>query len=177
MLEGGLCPLSGRVFQISQAAGVTAVTVALPRLSPASLVQGSQISSCSLFVLVLSCARRCWDAVFSCEEYLIMASSVFGVLLSGLLATAVIATPYAAFAQEAPKTELNKTELNKTEVKLAAKADSTDDAKAEAKTKRPLTAQQLKLKECGAKWQDEKKTKGVKGLEAWNKFRSDCLKS
>ncbi len=33
-----------------------------------------------------------------------MASSVFGVLLSGLLATAVIATPYAAFAQEAPKT-------------------------------------------------------------------------
>ena len=111
-----------------------------------------------------------------------MASSVFGVLLSGLLATAVIATPYAAFAQEAPKAELNKTEsskaeLNKAEVKLAAKGDSTDDAKAEAKAKRPLTAQQLKLKECGAKWQDEKKTKGVKGLEAWNKFRSECLKS
>jgi hypothetical protein len=116
-----------------------------------------------------------------------MASSVFGVLLSGLLATAVIATPYAAFAQEAGKTELNKTELNKVEVtkpevtkpevKLAAKADDTDDAKAEAKAKRPLTAQQLKLKDCGAKWQDEKKTKGVKGLEAWNKFRSECLKS
>jgi hypothetical protein len=111
-----------------------------------------------------------------------MASSVFGVLLSGLLATAVIAAPYAAFAQEAVKTELNKTELNKVEVtkpevKLAAKADDTDDAKAEAKAKRPLTAQQLKLKDCGAKWQDEKKTKGVKGLEAWNKFRSECLKS
>jgi hypothetical protein len=111
-----------------------------------------------------------------------MASSVFGVLLSGLLATAVIAAPYAAFAQEAVKTELNKTELNKVEVtkpevKLAAKADDTDDAKAEAKAKRPLTAQQLKLKDCGAKWQDEKKTKGVKGLEAWNKFRSDCMKS
>jgi hypothetical protein len=96
-----------------------------------------------------------------------MASSVFGVLLSGLLATAVIATPYAAFAQETPKAE----------VKLAAKADGTDDAKAEAKAKRPLTAQQLKLKDCGAKWQEEKKTKGVKGLEAWNKFRSDCMKS
>jgi hypothetical protein len=96
-----------------------------------------------------------------------MASSVFGVLLSGLLATAVIATPYAAFAQDAPKAE----------VKVAAKADSTDDAKAEAKAKRPLTAQQLKLKDCGAKWQEEKKTKGVKGLEAWNKFRSDCMKS
>jgi Ni/Co efflux regulator RcnB len=100
-----------------------------------------------------------------------MASSVFGALLSGLLATAVIATPYAAFAQDAPKAD----------VKVAAKADSTDDAKAEAKTedkaKRPLTAQQLKLKDCGAKWQEEKKTKGVKGLEAWNKFRSDCMKS
>jgi hypothetical protein len=96
-----------------------------------------------------------------------MASSVFGVLLSGLLATAVIATPYAAFAQDAPKAE----------VKVAAKADSTDDAKAEAKAKRPLTAQQLKLKDCGAKWQEEKKAKGVKGLEAWNKFRSDCMKS
>lgn len=101
-----------------------------------------------------------------------MTSSVFGVLLSGLLATAVIATPYAVFAQEAPKAELNKAE-----VKLAAKADGADDAKAEAKAKRPLTAQQLKLKDCGAKWQEEKKTKGVKGLEAWNKFRGECLKS
>jgi len=97
----------------------------------------------------------------------VLANSVFGMLLSGLLATAVIAAPCAAFAQDAPKTD----------VKLAAKGDSTEDAKAEAKDKRPLTAQQLKLKECGAKWQEEKKTKGVKGLEAWNKFRSDCMKS
>jgi hypothetical protein len=96
-----------------------------------------------------------------------MASSVFGALLSGLLATAVIATPYSAFAQDAPKAE----------VKVAAKADNIDDAKAEAKAKRPLTAQQLKLKDCGAKWQEEKKAKGVKGLDAWNKFRSDCMKS
>jgi hypothetical protein len=96
-----------------------------------------------------------------------MASSVFGALLSGFLATAVIAAPYAALAQDTPKAE----------VKVAAKADGTDDAKAEAKATRPLTAQQLKLKECGAKWQEEKKTKGVKGLEAWTKFRSDCMKS
>lgn len=94
-----------------------------------------------------------------------MANSVFGVLLSGLLATAVIATPYAAFAQDAPKAE----------VKVAAKP--ADDEKAETKAKRPLTAQQLKMKDCGAKWQDEKKAKGVKGLEAWNKFRGDCMKS
>jgi len=100
-----------------------------------------------------------------------MANSVFGVLLSGLLATAVIAAPYSAFAQDAPKTEA------KSEIKVAAKPDAVDDAKAEAKAKRPLTAQQLKLKDCGAKWQEEKKTKGVKGLEAWNKFRGDCMKS
>jgi len=100
-----------------------------------------------------------------------MANSVFGVLLSGLLATAVIAVPYAAFAQDAPKAEV------KAEVKVAAKPDAAVDEKAEAKAKRPLTAQQLKMKDCGAKWQDEKKAKGVKGLEAWNKFRSDCMKS
>ena len=100
-----------------------------------------------------------------------MSNSVFGVLLSGVLATAVIAAPYAAFAQDAPKAEV------KAEVRIAAKPDATDDAKAEAKPKRPLTAQQLKLKDCGAKWQDEKKAKGVKGLEAWNKFRGDCMKS
>jgi hypothetical protein len=100
-----------------------------------------------------------------------MANSVFGVLLSGLLATAVIAVPYGAFAQDAPKAEA------KADIKLAAKPDAVEDAKAEAKAKRPLTAQQLKLKDCGAKWQEKKKTDGVKGLEAWNKFRSGCMKS
>ncbi len=100
-----------------------------------------------------------------------MANSVFGVLLSGLLATAVSAAPYSAFAHGGSKTEA------KAEIKVAAKPDATDDAKAEAKAKRPLTAQQQKLKDCGAKWQEEKKSKGVKGLEAWNKFRSDCMKS
>ena len=100
-----------------------------------------------------------------------MANSVFGVLLSGLLATAVIAAPYSAFAQDAPKAEA------RADIKVAAKPDAVDDAKAEAKAKRPLTAQQLKLKDCGAKWQEEKKTKGVKGREAWDKFRADCMKS
>ena len=100
-----------------------------------------------------------------------MANSVFGVLLSGLLATAAIAAPYAAFAQDAPKAEV------KSDIKVAAKPDAVDDAKAEAKAKRPLTAPQLKLKDSGAKWQEKKKADGVKGLEAWNKFRSDCMKS
>ena len=101
-----------------------------------------------------------------------MANSVFGVLLSGLLATAVIGAPYSAFAQDTPKAAEAKSDI-----KLAAKPDAADDDKAEAKAKRPLTAQQLKLKDCGAKWQEKKKAEGVKGLEAWNKFRSDCMKS
>lgn len=59
----------------------------------------------------------------------------------------------------------------------AAKDSAKESTKSEAKAKKPLTAQQLKMKECGAKWQEEKKAKGVKGREAWNKFRSACLKS
>jgi hypothetical protein len=86
------------------------------------------------------------------------------MLVGGLLATAVIGVPYTALAQDAPKTEAAAT---------AAKPQSAEDAKA----RRPLTAQQIKMKDCGAKWQEEKKTKGVKGREAWNAFRSDCLKS
>lgn len=97
-----------------------------------------------------------------------MATNIFGVLVGGLLATAVIAVPYAALAQDAPRPEARA---------AAAKPEGTDVAAPEAKAKRPLTAQQLKMKECGAKWQEEKKAKGVKGLEAWNKFRSDCMKS
>ena len=92
-----------------------------------------------------------------------MTKSIFGLLVSGLFATALVAAPYVALAQDAPRTL------------AAAKTDAADDAKAAAK--RPLTAQQMKLKDCGAKWQEEKKAKGVKGREAWNKFRSDCLRS
>ena len=95
-----------------------------------------------------------------------MTKSVFGVLLCGLLATAVLSASDAAMAQDAAKSD----------VKVAAKSDGAENAKAEAKAKRPLSAQQLKMKECGAKWQEEKKVKNVKGLEAWTKFRSDCMK-
>jgi hypothetical protein len=91
-----------------------------------------------------------------------MTKTIFGLLVTGLLSSALLAAPYAALAQDAPKTL------------AAAKTDAADE---KAAAKRPLTAQQLKLKECGAKWQEEKKAKGVKGREAWNKFRSDCLKS
>jgi hypothetical protein len=97
--------------------------------------------------------------------------SISSAVACGLLAFSLLTLGQApALAQGAPKAE----------TKAATKTESTSPTAAAsdkaAKPKRPLTAQQQKMKECGAKWQEEKKTKGVKGREAWNKFRSECLK-
>lgn len=77
------------------------------------------------------------------------------------------------FAQDAVKGE-PKSRAKSASTKAG---DTKQDATAEPRAKKPLTAQQQKMKDCGAKWQEEKKAKGVKGREAWNKFRSVCLKS
>jgi hypothetical protein len=59
---------------------------------------------------------------------------------------------------------------------------ATQDAKSkakkpEAKTEaKKLTPQQQKMKDCAAKWQDEKKAKKVSGRDAYRKFMSGCLK-
>jgi hypothetical protein len=42
--------------------------------------------------------------------------------------------------------------------------------------KKPLTPQQQKMKDCAAKWKDEKATKKVSGRKAYNEFMSTCLK-
>jgi hypothetical protein len=39
-----------------------------------------------------------------------------------------------------------------------------------------LTPQQMKMKDCAAKWKTEKETKKVSGRAAHNKFMSGCLK-
>lgn len=89
--------------------------------------------------------------------------SISSAIACGLLAFSLMTLGQApALAQGAPKAE--------TTSPTAAASDKA------AKPKRPLTAQQQKMKDCGAKWQEEKKTKGVKGREAWNKFRSECMK-
>ena len=49
-----------------------------------------------------------------------------------------------------------------------------DEPKAEAK--KELTPQQQKMKDCAAKWKDEKKAKNVSGRKAYNEFMSTCLK-
>jgi hypothetical protein len=40
-----------------------------------------------------------------------------------------------------------------------------------------MTPQQMKMKECGAKWQEYKKANNVKGNAEYRKFLSGCLKS
>ncbi len=78
-------------------------------------------------------------------------------LLAAALAAALIGAPLApAFAQAAAE---------KTEKKPAKKA------------KKPLTAQQQKMKDCGPKWADYKKEKKVKGRAEYRKFMSTCLKA
>ena len=89
--------------------------------------------------------------------------SISSAIACGLLVFSLTSLGQAAaLAQGSPKTE--------TESRTAATGDKAE------KPKRPLTAQQQKLKDCGAKWQEEKKAKGVKGREAWNNFRSACMK-
>jgi hypothetical protein len=48
-------------------------------------------------------------------------------------------------------------------------------ARAEA-AKKELTPQQQKMKDCSAKWKDEKTAKKVSGKKAHNAFMSTCLK-
>ena len=52
-------------------------------------------------------------------------------------------------------------------------AQTPDAAEKPAKK---LSTQQQKMKECGAKWKDEKAAKNVKGREAYRNFISGCLK-
>jgi len=87
------------------------------------------------------------------------------------LSTALtLSTPVALLAQSTTPAPA-KTDTMKSDAKsgMAAPADKM-------KTAKPLTAQQQKMKDCGGKWQDEKKTKGVSGKAAYKTFMSTCLK-
>jgi hypothetical protein len=53
---------------------------------------------------------------------------------------------------------------------LAQAPDAAD------KPAKKLSTQQQKMKDCGAKWKEEKAAKNLKGREAYRKFIGDCLK-
>ena len=62
-------------------------------------------------------------------------------------------------------------------VRLAAAATLTSAATAKkADAKKELTPQQQKMKDCAAKWGEEKKAKKVSGKKAHDEFMSTCLK-
>lgn len=47
---------------------------------------------------------------------------------------------------------------------------------AEEKPEKKAGAQQQKMKDCAAKWKEEKAAKNVKGQDAYRTFMSGCLK-
>ena len=85
-------------------------------------------------------------------------------LLVAATAVALIAAPVASAYAQATTTEKAKTAKPKTE-----------KAKTE-KVAKPLTPQQQKMKDCAAKWNEEKTEKNVRGRAEHNKFMSACLK-
>jgi hypothetical protein len=86
-------------------------------------------------------------------------------LLAAAMAAALIAAPAApAFAQAASE-------------KSGEAAAKKPKKPRKAKAKKELSAQQLKMKDCAAKWGDHKKEKKVKGRAEYSKFMSGCLKA
>jgi psiF repeat-containing protein len=64
-----------------------------------------------------------------------------------------------------------------TAVLPATATDPQPNAKiAQATSPKPLTPQQQKMKDCAAKWKEEKASTGAKGRDAQKKFMSECLK-
>jgi len=60
---------------------------------------------------------------------------------------------------------------------LAAAPTLTSAATAKKEeAKKELTPQQQKMKDCSAKWGEEKKAKKVSGKKAHDEFMSTCLK-
>ena len=55
-------------------------------------------------------------------------------------------------------------------------AEGAKKEETKAATKKELTPQQQKMKDCGPKWADYKKEKNVKGRAEYRKFMSTCLK-
>lgn len=93
--------------------------------------------------------------------------TLLAAVLAGVLSMP-LALSSAAYAQA--------TDTAKSDKKSTAKSGDTKAKESDATEKKKLTPQQQKMKDCGAKWQAEKKAKNVSGKEAYQKFLSKCLK-
>lgn len=61
-------------------------------------------------------------------------------------------------------------------VSAPAKKEEAKKEETKKASKKELTPQQKKMKDCAAKWGQEKKAKKVSGRKAYNEFMSGCLK-
>ncbi len=81
-----------------------------------------------------------------------------------------LAAPAALQAQSTAPTPTQKSEkAAKPDVHSDASADKPGGAKS-------VAAKRQRLHECGAKWQEEKKAKGLTGKAEYLKFLSACMK-
>ena len=87
-----------------------------------------------------------------------MMTRILRSIFAAAVAVCLAAAPTVAGAAAAKKEETKKEETKKEE------------------TKKELSPQQQKMKDCAAKWGDEKKAKKVSGRKAYNEFMSTCLK-
>ena len=60
---------------------------------------------------------------------------------------------------------------------LLAMVATAPTATVAATAKKEASPQQQKMKDCAARWGEEKKTRKVSGKKAHNEFMSACLKS
>lgn len=81
-----------------------------------------------------------------------------------------LAVPVALQAQSTAQQPAQKSEKT---VRPETRVDPTVERAAGAKS---LAAKRQRLRDCSAKWQDEKKAKGLTGKTAYLKFLTACLK-
>ena len=81
-----------------------------------------------------------------------------------------LAVPAALEAQSAAQQPAQKSEKTvRPESRVDPAAERTGSARSPA-------AKRQRLRDCGAKWQDEKQAKGLTGKTAYLKFLTACLK-
>ncbi|MBP9893387.1 MAG: PsiF repeat family protein [Planctomycetes bacterium] len=103
-----------------------------------------------------------------------LVTTLLALLIGGALTIAQPKAPAFAQSTDAAKSNSDAAKSKKSKAKKDDKADSADASG--TKEKKKLTPQQQRMKDCAAKWKDEKKAKNVKGREAYRKFLSTCLK-
>ncbi len=83
----------------------------------------------------------------------------------------VVATSAVLHAQSSAPPPVQKSE------KLAKPDTRTENASEKTGGAKSVAAKRQKLRDCGIKWQEEKKAKGLTGKAAYLKFLSACMKS